>query len=186
MSEQSQTNEVEQLMLNAQLRTEMEPFLDESVDLLNLRQMTTPRENEFLASMLAWEKAPVLPIFRWFNPEMSLPHPDSLSDEKLKSKLDETISRLYDVQIVLEFTEHLNDRELYTLIYRDILPSSEKKVDLPKNYLHWHCIDDENDEDTWLRYYASEYDRQSWKEETGMELPPAENPPYKRRMPRRP
>jgi hypothetical protein len=47
--------EVDQLMLNARLRDELEPYLDESVDLVDVRRMSTPMENEFLASMLEWE-----------------------------------------------------------------------------------------------------------------------------------
>ena len=53
-SQRPQPDEVEHLMLNAQLRNELEPFLDESVNLLDFRRLPTPRENEYLASMLAW------------------------------------------------------------------------------------------------------------------------------------
>lgn len=179
------SDEVDQLMLNAQLRDELEPYLDESVDLVDVHRMTTRRENEFLASMLAWERAPVLPISQWFQPPMQIPTPDGIGEEELRQKLDETIERLYDQRIVLEFTEHLSDRQLYTLIYRDILPSPEKKVDLPKNYLHWHCLDPEDDQETWLRFYASDEEREVWAEETGDPLPQKEAAPYPRTMPRR-
>ena len=61
-------NEVDHLLLNARLRDELEPFMDESVDLVDVRSMPTPQENEFLASMLAWERAPascpVMPLSR--------------------------------------------------------------------------------------------------------------------------
>ena len=46
-------DEVDQLMLNAQLRDQLEPFLDESVDLVNVKKLPTSMENEYLASMLA-------------------------------------------------------------------------------------------------------------------------------------
>ena len=49
------SEEVDHLLLNARLRDELEPFLDESVSLVDVRRMSTPKENEFLASMLAWE-----------------------------------------------------------------------------------------------------------------------------------
>lgn len=178
--------EVDQLLLNAQLRTELEPYLDESVSLVDTNRLTTQSENEFLASMLAWEKAPVLPICQWFEPELVLPPPDSMSDDELSQLLVETIDRMYQKRIVLEFTNHLSDRELYCLIIRDILPSCEKKVDLPRNYLHWHCIDSTDDEETWLRFYASPADRQLWEEQTGQVAPPREEPPFPRVMPRRP
>ena len=180
------SEEVDQLMLNAQLRDELEPFVDESMNLVNTHRLPTPRENEFLASMLAWERAPVLPISQWFSPELQLPHPDSLDEDQIHQVLWDTIHRLYDKRIVLEFTEHLSDRQLYCVIFRDILPSPEKKIDLPKNYLHWHCLDDSDEPETWLRFYATKYEREQWADETELSLPPAQQPPYPRTMPRRP
>ena len=177
--------DVEAILLNARLRDELEPFFDESVHRVDVERMPTHMENEFLQSMLAWERAPVLPIGRWFEPELALPVPDSLDDQSVHEILWETIHRLYEKRIVLELTDHLTDRQLYTLIFRDILPSYEKKVELPKNYLHWHCLDDDSDPQTWLRYYASEEEREGWAEENGQELPPSEPPPYPRKMPRR-
>jgi len=179
-------DEVEHLLLNAQLRDELEPYLDESLNLLNTRRLPTPTENEFLASMLAWERAPVLAIGQWFDPELTLPHPDTLSEDQLNGLLWDTIQKLYDVRIVLDFTDHLSDRQLYTLICRDILPSPEKKIDLPKNFLHWHCLDDSDEPETWLRYYASDQERRDWFEETGQPLPRSQQVPFPRKMPRRP
>ena len=187
MSEDSQTtsDDVEQLMLNARLRDELEPFFDESLDVLNMRHMSTPSENEYLASILAWERAPVLAISKWFEPELVLLHPDSLNDKQLHRVLWETINHLYEKRVVLDFTDHLSDRELFCLLIRDILPAPEKKIDVPKNYLHWHCLDGDEEPETWLRYYASQEEREGWAEETEQELPPAEIPPFPRVMPRR-
>jgi hypothetical protein len=179
------SEEIEQLLLNARLRDELEPFCDESVELLDVRRMSTGEENEFLASMLAWEKAPVLPISRWFDPELTLPRPEILRDEELYRLLWDTINKLYDKRIVLDFTEHLTDRQLYCVIYRDILPSPEKKIDLPRNFLHWHCLDDNNDPEIWLKYYASQEEREAWASESGLPLPPSEPLPFPRKMPRR-
>ncbi len=179
------SDEVDQLLLNAQLRDELEPFVDESFELLQGNTLPLPLENEFLASMLAWERAPVLPISRWFEPELILPRPDELEDRELSMTLWDTIHKLYSQRIVLEFTDHLSDRQLYTLIYRDILPSYEKKIDLPRNYLHWHCVD-EADVETWLRYYASDDERDQWYQENDGDLPPAAPLPFPRQMPRRP
>jgi hypothetical protein len=178
-------DEVDQLLLNAQLRDEIEPYLDESVELVDVRTMPTKAENEFLASMLAWERAPVLPISHWFRPRLKLPPPDSLDDEELHRRLWDTIQKLYTKRIVLDFTDHLSDRELYCLIYRDILPSPEKKFERDRSFLHWHCLDPSQEPDIWLRYYASDEERQGWLEETNQPLPPPEPPPYPRKMPPR-
>lgn len=178
-------DDVDQLLLNAQLRDEIEPYIDESFDLVSLHRMPLAMENEFLQSMLDWERAPALPISKWFTPELSLPRLEDLSDVDLSHLLQDTIEQLYSQRIILEFTEHLSDRELFCLITRDILPSYEKKIDNPKNYLHWHCLDD-SDVDVWLSYYATDEEREGWFEENGGSLPPRKKLPFVRTMPKRP
>lgn len=182
----SKHNEVDSLLRNAMLRDELEPLFDESLGSVDYRSMSTHRENEFLESMLEWERAPMVPISQWFDPELLLPHPDQLSNDEIAELLDTTVSQLYAQEIVLDFTNHLNDRQLYTLIYRDILPSYEKKLAKRNNYLHWDCANIEGDPDIWLRYYASDEERDMWADETGEKLPPREVPPYARQLPRAP
>lgn len=185
-TDMTNSDEVEQLMRNAVLRDALEPYLDESVELVDVNRMPTSKENEFLESMLAWERAPILPVCQWFSPELALPAPDTLDDATLHTHLWETINRLYDQRVVIDFTDHLSDRELYCVIFRDILPSPEKKIDLPRNYLHWHCLDENDDMGVWLRYYASDASRQMWAEEHACSPPPKQLPPFPRQMPRRP
>lgn len=180
---QKATEEVELLLHNARLRDELEPYIDESVSLVHFRQMNLREENSFLESMLAWERAPALPISCWALPELVLPRPSTLDDDVLEALLCDTIDRLFSVRVVLEMTEHLSDRELYTLIYRDILPACEKKVDLPGNYLCWRCVD-ESDTDTWLTYYATEAERLQWLESNEGPLPEPLELPYTRKLPR--
>jgi hypothetical protein len=182
----SRSDDVEHLLRNAQLRDELEPFLDDSISQLNVGELPTPVENEYLASMLAWERAPVLPIGEWFQPFLLLPRPETLTDEQLHDILWDTIQKLYDKRIVLDFTDHLSDRQLYCLIFRDILPSPEKKLERSDNFLHWDCADAGGDPDVWLRYYASEEDRRSWIESGDGPLPPTAPLPYPRHLPRRP
>jgi hypothetical protein len=181
-----QPDEVEHLLRNAQLRDELEPYFDESIVRVNVTEVPTPVENEFLASMLAWERAPVLPISEWFDPPLTLPGPDTLSEEQLHALLWQTIHQLFAKLILLDFTDHLSDRALYCLILRDILSTSEKKIDSPNNYLRWDCSDAGNDPEVWLRYYASDEDRAAWAEEDNVQLPPREIPPYPREMPGEP
>src|SRR4051794_22029246 len=68
------SDEVEHLLRNAQLRDALEPLLDESIGRVNVQVMTTGAENDFLESMLEWERAPMLPICEWFKPALELPH----------------------------------------------------------------------------------------------------------------
>ncbi len=179
-------DEVEQLLLNARLRDELEPYYDESLKCVNVTKLTTPQENDFLASILAWEQAPTLPISKWFDPEFELRQVEILDDGQVHLELWEAIRRLHEKKIVLDFTEHLSDRELYCVIRRDILPSTEKKIDLPRNFLHWDCSDASKNPDIWLRFYASDSERELWEEENNLPLPLSEDPPYRRKMPRRP
>jgi hypothetical protein len=178
--------EVEQLLLNADLRDELERYFDESISRVNIQHLTLSAENDFLASMLAWEHAPVLPIYKWPDPELRPPCPESLDNEELHRILWEVISKLYSQNIVLDFTDHLCDRELYTLIFRDILPAREKQINCPNNYLHWDCTGPSNDPETWLRYYASEEERESWAQTYRQQLPPTAPPPHLRDMPQGP
>ena len=137
-------------------------------------------ENEYLASMLAWERAPALPIASWFNPVLEIPAPESLTDETISVVLWETIHRLYSQKVVLRFTDHLSDRELYKIIYRDILPCCEKKVEIQGKHLEWRCIEDN---DTWLRYYADAIERRRFQEEHDVDIPQSETPGFKRDLP---
>ncbi len=180
------SDDVEHLLRNAQLRDALEPLCDESIARVNVAQMPTPAENEFLESMLAWEQAPILPIGRWFDPEIQLVHPDSLDDQQLSQVLQETIQTLFTERIVLDFTEHLSDRDLYCLIYRDILSACEKKIDSSRHYLHWDCANVSGDPEIWLIYYASPEERETWAEETGESLPERRTPRYRRKLPRAP
>jgi hypothetical protein len=181
-----QPDEVEQLLRNAELRDELERYFDESISRVNIQHLTLAAENEFLACMLAWEQAPVLPIYRWFDPELRPPRPDALSDEDLNHILWHVIHRLFEKRIVLDFTDHLSDRDLYCLIFRDILPAREKKIDWPNNYLHWDCTGADCDPEIWLRYYATEEARLDWAEMYRQPLPPSCPVPFPRELPREP
>ena len=182
----SSSDEVDQLMRNAELRDELERYVDESITRVNVQKLTLAAENDFLASMLAWEQAPVLPVYRWFDPELRVPRPDSLNDVSLHAILWDVIRKFFQKGIVLDFTDHLSDRELYCMIYRDILPAREKKLDNVKRYLHWDCTGPNGDPDVWLTYYASDEDREEWSDCYGQPLPERRTPPYTRRLPREP
>lgn len=182
----STLNEAEELLLNAELRNDLEPYFDEAITRVNVHHLPLCIENEFLASMLAWETAPVLPIYRWFEPELRLPMADSLDDEQLRTILYDIIEQLHEKKIVLDFTDHLTDRELYVLIYRDILPAREKKLDLRNNYIHWDCSHAGGDPSVWLKYYASDDERFAWAEAYHQPLPPKLLPIHQRDMPQNP
>jgi hypothetical protein len=179
--------EVECLIRNGELRDAIEPFLDEAVWEIDFRGLPTAAENRFLESMLAWELAPLVPVARWFEPPLALQPACTLDDEQLRERLWETIDRLYSKRIVLDFTDHLSDRELYALVRRDILPALVKRVDLPDNFTHWDCSASGDEDPTdWLAFYASDEEREEWRLENGREPPPRLVPPYPRALPTAP
>jgi len=173
--------EVEELVLNAELRTELEPFTDESVSRVRLIHRSLRHENEFLAGMLDWEFSPVEPIARWYAPELAIPAPNRLSDDRLLQELENVIEKLFEKKMILDFTDHLSDRELYTLIYRDILPLREKNLRHRNGFIHWDCSC--GDDETWFRFYASDDEREEYERWTGECLPPKEIPPHYRDLP---
>ena len=177
-------NDVDELLRNAELRNELEPFYDEAISRINIQHWPLAMENEFLAAMLAWEQAPVLPIYRWFEPELRPPRPRMLENADLHDILWDVINRLHEKRIILDFTDHLNNRQLYCLIYRDILPAREKKIDSGRNYLHWDCTGTCSDPETWLRYYATDEERSAWARTYRQPLPDQDKPPHRRELPR--
>jgi hypothetical protein len=191
------SDEVDCLLRNCELRNEIEPYLDEAIWEIDFRLLPTAVENRFLESMLAWERAPLVPIARWFEPPMALQPACTLDDDQLRERLWETIEKLYSQRVVLDFTDHLPDRELYALIRRDILPATVKRVDLPDNYFHWDCstwdcgaresgTTDAEDATVWLIYYATDEEREQWSLEEGRDPPPRAVPPYPRALPTAP
>lgn len=182
-----QIDEVDEMLRNVELRTELEPYLDEAISRVNVQSWTLRSENDFLESMLGWERAPLLPIYQWFDPPLSLPSAINLSDKELEVVLTETLERLFSKGIVLDFTDHLTDRELYNVIVNEILPLEDKKIEDPTVFHHWNCCnkDDQDQVDIWLAFYASDEEREDWEDATGEQLPPKVNVIRKRRIPGR-
>jgi len=179
--------EVDCLLRNAELRDAIEPYLDEAVFEIDFRLLPTPVENRFLESMLAWEQAPLVAIARWFDPPLAMQPACTLDDEQVHHRLWQVIERLYEKRVVLDYTDHLSDRELYAVVRRDILPAAVKRVDLPDNYFHWDCsAGDAEDMTAWLTYYASEQEREQWQLEEGRDPPPRQVPAYPRTLPTAP
>jgi hypothetical protein len=181
---------VDDILWNAELRSELEPYFDESISEIDSCSWQLPlhEENEYLKDMLDWEHAPVLPVCRWFEPELHPQHPTRLSDKEISRILDDLIRRLYEKKIVLDFTDHLSDRELYKLICQNILPMWEKKLDNRQNFMHWDCscVGGITDATIWLTYYAGDEEREEWAEYYHQPLPSKELPLYPRDLPQDP
>jgi hypothetical protein len=96
---------------------------------------------------------------------LDLPPPEQLDDAQLIAKLWDVIHAMADVGIVLEFTDHLSDRELYGYLCSDVL-REPIQIDEDDIEATWH-IDltgsgAEDDTQIFLKYYADDDYRRRW------------------------
>jgi hypothetical protein len=115
---------------------------------------------------------------------LELPEPQALDDAQLSSKLWEVMRALIRMRVLVESTDHLSDRELYALMWNELL-----RVETPSEPADtestWH-VDvlgrcSEADTTLYLKYYADEDWRRQWLAEfPDYEMPAHENPPYDR------
>jgi hypothetical protein len=147
----------------------------------------TPPEvaEQFWEHVVAYEKAPWTTHFKQLEESgMQLPAPETLDDEQLTRKLWELIQRLALLRVFLDETDHLSDRELYTLLWSDMLREETKAVTLDEDSAcHMSPLGGCSEEDMqlYLKYYADEQWRDDWqKQYPGEALPDHEDPPYDR------
>ena len=88
---------------------------------------------------------------------LKLPPPDHLTDSGLYDKLWELIRTLLELRISIDNTDHLSDRELYTVLCNETLQSDFAAgtgcilhIDMTES------ADYEEGLQTYLKYYASE------------------------------
>jgi hypothetical protein len=88
------------------------------------------------------------------------------------------------MMVFLSQTDHLSDRELYTLLWDDTLREPVKDVPLDESSA-WHIdlLSGGGEEDTrlYMKYYADEETRRRWLADfPDDEVPSHEEPPYDR------
>jgi hypothetical protein len=123
---------------------------------------------------------------------IELPAPQELSDELLSVKLWEVIDALAALQVFLYRTDHLSDRELYTLLWEELL--LENTADFPPGSgwtQHLDILGGCSDEDLQLnlKYYADEEERERWRKDWPEDVVPERAaPPFDRdrRLPKSP
>ena len=142
-------------------------------------------EEEFWKQIVAYESAEPVDLFDLLaQGGVSLPPPALVSEALLPDKLWEAIYYLATVGCYLENTDHLSDRELYTLLWDELL--REPAILFPDDPNYAYHIDtigggSEEDQAIYLKYYAREEDRRRWAEEWPDEKFPEPAPrPYDR------
>jgi hypothetical protein len=114
---------------------------------------------------------------------MPLPNPDDVPEREMSVLLWKVIHALWDEGVVLYSTNHLSDRELYTLMWTELLIEDHQVFpeDFPVT-THIDILGGWSQEDTemFLRYYADEETRREWASDYGKTIPEHVDPPYDR------
>jgi hypothetical protein len=147
--------------------------------------LSLDEREEFWRGLMVYETAPSSTHFQQLiEAGLELPDPDTTCDQELTSKLWEVIHAMARMRVFITGTDHLSDRELYTLLWRDVL--REESPILPEYAdAAWH-IDvlggwSETDTLLFLKYYADEDFRQQWQADfPDYRMPAHEHPPYNR------
>ena len=148
--------------------------------------MSLEQREQFWERILACEsEGPYTSDFeRLVKRGIELPPPDALDDGSLTVKLWEVIHTLDELHVLLECTNHLSDRELYTQLWTHSLrvevPVSDHEGDED-----WHLdmvsTGSEQNVRAWLMYYADEKTRRLWQRDyPDYDMPERAAAPYDR------
>jgi hypothetical protein len=115
------------------------------------------------------------------------PPPDLLLDEDIPTNLKRLAGAMAQRGLLLCQTDHLSDRELYTLLVERVL-REETEAYPPESGWFTHVEisqfgtpDGENGSQVYLRYYADEDEREQWHLDFPSDpMPPREDPLYHR------
>lgn len=112
---------------------------------------------------------------------VELPDPDDLDDVALHKALWRVIEGLAGLRVFLDQTDHLSDRELYTQLLRELLPVAMPALDVDESSA-WHIdVLGYDKPELYLKYYADEKTRESWRIDfPDNPIPAREDPPYDR------
>lgn len=140
---------------------------------------------QFWEHVVAWEEAAWTTDFLQLQEAgIALPAPDALNDDQVSMKLWEVIDQLARRRVFLNQTDHLSDRELYGLLWSDVL--HEDKKDIPMDESSAYHIDlltggSEEDNQLYLKYYADDEERERWRQDYPADaIPDHVDPPYDR------
>ena len=142
-------------------------------------------QEKILEQILFMEECDERPMFEYLEKGgISLTRPQDLGDTQLHSKLWEVIDAMALAGHFLSSTDHLSDRDLYELLWSDILrqPASISP-DPSATFCHIDILGGCSDEDMKIRlkYYADDDERECWESDfPDDEIPPKEPLPYDR------
>jgi hypothetical protein len=145
-------------------------------------ELTPDAQEQFWRDVVDFETAGSTDLTReLMSIGVGLPEPDGLDDVALHEALWRIIEGLASLGVFLDHTDHLNDRELYTQMVREILPEEMPALDGNENSA-WHVdVLGYDNPELYLKYYADERARESWRRRFPDDpMPAREEPPYDR------
>ena len=142
-------------------------------------------QERFLEQILFMEGIEEKPLIEQLeNAGVRVPSPEDLDDAKLHEKLWDVIHAMALAGHYLTHTDHLSDRELYELLWTEILQEpTSVNPDTSTTSCHIDILGGCSDEDLRIRmqYYADEDERLDWQNEfPDFEMPAKEPRPYDR------
>lgn len=144
--------------------------------------LTPDVQEQFWRNVVAFETAGRTDLTKELNAiGVKLLEPDDLDDVALRKALWSIIEGLGRLRVFLEQTDHLSDRELYTQLLRELLPEEMPALDVDENSA-WHIdVLGYDKPELYLKYYADEKTRESWRIDFPDDpIPPREDPPHHR------
>lgn len=154
----------------------------ESVD---LAQAGPELQETFWKHVVEFEQAPLTTYDRELIERGHLLQPAaSLSNAELSTELTELITILAEMHVYLCHTDHLSDRQLYGRLETEILHEPVKRM--PPEPGNFYLVDlvgsgAEEEFQDYLRYYATEREREYWRTHFPQEpIPPRQPVPFDR------
>lgn len=140
---------------------------------------------QFWEHVVAWEEAPWTTDFRRLQEAgIALPAPETLNDDQVSMKLWEIIDQLARLRVFLNRTDHLSDRELYALLWSDLLHEDNKDVPMDEySACHIDLLSGGSEEDNqlYLKHYADDKERAQWHQDYPEDsMADHADPPYDR------
>lgn len=165
------------------LKKELEPLAGGKVEAWISDQLSPEAAEQFCRDVVAFETAPKTTSFQQLTDAgIALPDPDDVSDAAMSATLWAVIDGLAQLGVFLNWTDHLSDRELYAVLWKDVL--REEVPILPKSSKGaWHVDLPGGDADSrqYLAFYADDEERKHWQKEfPDYDMPAHEHPPYDR------
>jgi hypothetical protein len=107
--------------------------------------------------------------------------PEEVDEQSTRGCLAELIHAMAARRYYLINTNHLSDAELYRYLHEEWLDEPTADIDPDAG---WNChvdVSESDDQQTWLRYYASDFEREEWAHEhPDQKLPTQEEPAFDR------